>query len=226
MENTRPKGEIIRFDEDSHFQRDNRSESIKDTQSIRKLNLVEVGRLSPSIVMIQATKSGNLYSQGSGIAIGKGYILTNYHVVKNGVKFRIDIEEQGSCLAECITKIDAQHDLALLYVNHYIKPIPIFDGNRQLEKGEEVVAIGSPNGLFNSISNGIISGFRQESKGDTIQFTAAISPGNSGGALLNMYGQLLGVTTYSRVGRDDQDMQNLNFAVSYKEILKFVQGYI
>lgn len=84
-----------------------------------------------------------------------------------------------------------------------------------------MVAIGSPLGLFNSVSDGIISAFRQMNEVDMIQFTAPISQGSSGGALLDMYGRVIGIST---AGMDEG--QNLNLAVSYQMIQCFASNYI
>lgn len=88
-------------------------------------------------------------------------------------------------------------------------------------RGQKVVAIGSPLGLFNSVSDGIISGFRQLERVSMIQFTAPVSHGSSGGALLDLYGELIGLIT---AGYDDG--QNLNLAVDYQTISQFVRGLI
>ena len=83
------------------------------------------------------------------------------------------------------------------------------------------MAIGSPLGFFNSVSDGIISGFRQFEDMDMIQFTAPISSGSSGGALLNMYGEVIGIST---AGIDEG--QNINLAVSYENINNFAKGFM
>ena len=101
------------------------------------------------------------------------------------------------------------------------RPIPISRGGKRLVRGQKVVAIGSPLGLFNSVSDGIISGFRDMEKVSMIQFTAPVSHGSSGGALLDLYGDLIGIIT---AGFDDG--QNLNLAVDCQTILQFVQGFL
>ena len=84
-----------------------------------------------------------------------------------------------------------------------------------------MVAIGSPLGLFNSVSDGIISGFRTIDDVDMIQFTAPISHGSSGGAVLNIYGELIGIST---AGIDSG--QNINLAVGYESILPFARSFL
>ncbi len=88
-------------------------------------------------------------------------------------------------------------------------------------RGQKVVAIGSPLGLFNSVSDGIISGFRVVDNVDMIQFTAPTSHGSSGGALLNMYGEVIGIST---AGFDNA--QNINLAVGYEAISQFIKGFV
>ena len=90
-----------------------------------------------------------------------------------------------------------------------------------LVRGQKVVAIGSPLGLFNSISDGIVSGFREINGIPMIQFTAPISSGSSGGALLDMYGRLVGLIT---AGFDKG--QNLNLAVPSEKIYPFAENFI
>ena len=90
-----------------------------------------------------------------------------------------------------------------------------------LVRGQKVVAIGSPLGLFNTVSDGIISGFRTVGARTMIQFTAPTSHGSSGGALLDLYGNLIGIIT---AGFDDG--QNLNLAVDYQAILEFSGGLL
>lgn len=100
-------------------------------------------------------------------------------------------------------------------------PLPIYRGTKPLVRGQKVVAIGSPEGLFNTVSDGIISAFRTIDGVNMIQFTAPISSGSSGGAVLNMYGEVIGISTS---GIDDG--QNINFAVGYDIILNFARGII
>ena len=83
-----------------------------------------------------------------------------------------------------------------------------------------MVAIGSPLGLFNSVSDGIISGFRNINDVDMIQFTAPTSHGSSGGAVLNLQGEVIGIST---AGIDSG--QNINLAIGYENIKLFTNGF-
>lgn len=108
----------------------------------------------------------------------------------------------------------------MIRIDRRLHPLPVFKGNPPLVRGQKVVAIGSPLGLFNSVSDGIISGFRTIRDVDMIQFTAPISHGSSGGAVLNMFGEVIGIST---AGIDDG--QNINLAMGYEVINMFIQGF-
>jgi len=110
--------------------------------------------------------------------------------------------------------------LAIIRIDRRLAPLPVYNGTEKLVRGQKVVAIGSPLGLFNSVSDGIISGFRNIDGVDMIQFTAPISRGSSGGAVLNMFGEVIGIST---AGFDYG--QNINLAVGYEFINNFKRGF-
>ena len=159
---------------------------------------------------------------GSGIMIGTGgYILTNSHVASGGSFYSIRIEEDETVYStDELIKYNSVLDLAVLRIEKRLRPLPIYSGKKKLVRGQKVVAIGSPLGLFNSVSDGIISGFRKIDGVDMIQFTAPTSHGSSGGALLNMYGEVIGIST---AGFDNA--QNINLAVGYESIHPFIKGF-
>lgn len=183
----------------------------------------ELAALASSIVLILVhDQDGEVIATGSGIMVGRdGYILTNDHVVRGGYSYsvRIENDEQAYHTDELI-KYNPVLDLALLRIARRLAPLPVYQGEKQLMRGQAVAAIGSPLGLFNSISDGIISGFRKIDGVDMIQFTAPISSGSSGGALLNLYGEVIGIST---AGFDRG--QNINLAVGYESIGLFIQGF-
>ena len=156
---------------------------------------------------------------GSGIIISdQGYILTNFHVVAGGAYYGIVLEEESDVFyTDELIKYHPERDLAILRSDKRRPPIPILDPSERLVRGQKVVAIGSPLGLFNTISDGIVSGFRELRETSMVQFTAPVSPGSSGGALLDLYGRLVGVIT---AGFDDG--QNLNLAVDHTTIRQFL----
>ncbi len=191
----------------------------------KELEFEELALLASSVVMIAVgDKNGKVISTGSGIMIGKsGYILTNNHVAFGGVIYAVRIEDDDTTYETTeVIKYNQHLDLAIIRINRELKPLPIYNRDKALVRGQKVVAIGSPLGLFNSVSNGIISGFRKmKDDVEMIQFTAPISSGSSGGAVLNMYGEVIGIST---AGYDEG--QNLNLAIGYSDILGFVRGFI
>lgn len=184
----------------------------------------ELALLASSIVMIEVhDRTGRAVSTGSGIMIGKdGYILTNHHVAGKGSFFAVRIEDDDVVYrTDEMIKYNSVLDLAVIRIGRTLKPLPVYQGGKKLVRGQKVVAIGSPLGLFNSVSDGIISGFRKIDSVDMIQFTAPISHGSSGGAVLNMQGEVIGIST---AGIDQG--QNLNLAVDYQSINLFVRGFV
>lgn len=189
----------------------------------RELDFEELARLASSVVMISVhDRKGEILGNGSGIMIGAGgYILTNHHVATGGNFYSVRIEDDDKIYkTDEIIKYNSVLDLAVIRIDRVLKPLPIYGGARKLVRGQKVVAIGSPLGLFNSVSDGIISGFRVINDVDMIQFTAPISHGSSGGAVLNMYGEVIGIST---AGFDNG--QNINLAVGYEFIGQFVRGF-
>lgn len=183
----------------------------------------QLASLATSVVMIKTFGAdGKVLCFGSGVVLHRdGYILTNLHVVGGGNYYSVLYEnDPNEYITHQFVKYHDMHDLAILKVDRTSLPLPVkIDG--QLVRGQKIVAIGSPLGLFNSVSDGIVSGFRDLRKMSMIQFTAAISNGSSGGALLDMHGRLVGLIT---AGFDDG--QNLNLAVPAHLIYQFAQNFI
>ena len=190
----------------------------------RELSYEELAGMAGSVVMIVVfDENKEPYGSGSGVLINnQGYILTNFHVIEGAAGFGVRLEEEEElCFTNELIKYHTNNDLALIRippVNR--KPIPVYRGER-LVRGQKVVAIGSPLGLFNTVSDGIIAGFRKVDDRTMIQFTAPTSPGSSGGALLNLYGELVGI-----VAAGFGDGQNLNLAVDYENVQEFLRGFV
>lgn len=143
---------------------------------------------------------------GSGVIIdaSKGYIITNHHVINNADDIKIELKS-GQVLNATVVGQDKQSDIALLQVdiaeNKHIKLSEIpFANSDKLHVGDFVLAIGNPFGLGQTVTSGIISalgrsGLNIENLENFIQTDAAINSGNSGGALVNLEGELIGVNT-------------------------------
>ncbi|MFA5852920.1 MAG: trypsin-like peptidase domain-containing protein, partial [Spirochaetales bacterium] len=142
---------------------------------------------------------------GSGSIIdSRGYILTNYHVVKGAYKLFVNLAD-GSQYEASVVGFDSQNDLAIIKftppAGAKLLPIP-FGTSRGLKVGQKVLAIGNPFGLERTLTQGIVSGLgRPIQKDDTtilqnmIQTDASINPGNSGGPLFNSSGRMIGINT-------------------------------
>ncbi len=150
----------------------------------------------PSIERIQETQS-----LGSGVIIDseKGYILTNNHVIKDAYEITVTLSDGRELLAEIIGR-DPDTDVAVIRIPpDDLTQVPIADSSR-LRVGDFVVAIGNPFGLGQTVTSGIVSalgrsGLGIESYEDFIQTDASINLGNSGGALVNLRGELVGINT-------------------------------
>lgn len=191
--------------------------------ALQEKSFEELAALASSIVMIAVhDDKGEPASTGSGIMLGrKGFILTNCHVVQGGRFFSVRIEDDDQVYSTNeVIKYNSNLDLAVIRIQRDLTVLPLYNGRKKLVRGQKVVAIGSPLGLFNSVSDGIISGFREIDGVDMIQFTAPISHGSSGGAVLNMAGEVIGIST---AGIDRG--QNINLAVGYESIRLFAKGF-
>lgn len=138
---------------------------------------------------------------GSGVIVdaGKGYIVTNHHVVANADSVTVGLQDGRQYEAELVGS-DARTDLALLRIEASgLQDLGFADINR-LRVGDYVVAIGNPFGIGQTVTSGIVSalgraGINQENYEDFIQTDAAINVGNSGGALVDLNGRLVGINT-------------------------------
>jgi S1-C subfamily serine protease len=203
------------------------TEKIYSTKEIVELN-------DEKVVLIQTD-----IGQGSGIVIGNGLILTNHHVMEGSteatVKFNNGIEYE----VEGIVESDPVKDIAIIKTTNPFKitSVKIRPSSKGLSKGDKVVAIGSPNGLQNTVSEGIISSIRTleiSSKETTnnstitsiehvthIQTNADVDHGSSGGGLFSTNGQLIGITSLGY----DSTSANLNFAIATEEFNPLINKY-
>jgi len=142
-------------------------------------------------------------SLGSGFIINdQGYILTNAHVIHNSLDIRVVLSESSKEYVAKIIGVDHLTDTALIKieVDFPLSPIPLGDSD-QLRTGEMVLAIGNPLGLRHSVSSGILSAKERISPNPNdkyvnfLQTDSAINPGSSGGPLINLYGEVIGINT-------------------------------
>lgn len=171
-------------------------------------------RVAPSVVSIVVSgRDGKPLKTGSGIVIDTmGHILTNYHVVEGGTFFDVassGVKGKVKTISARPAACAPDQDLAELELSSPTQLHAVKKATGVPEIGSRVYAIGSPLTLEGTLTEGVVSQFRDFGERKLIQTTAAISPGSSGGGLFNSRGELVGITTLSiSVG------QSLNFAVS------------
>jgi S1-C subfamily serine protease len=200
-----------------------------------------VQAVEPSVVVVEVPGVG----LGSGFVIdGQGTIATNYHVIEGAKNATITfLTDKATFPVKGFVAVVPGKDLAILKIepgNRLIKPLPM--APTPPDKGESVLAFGAPKGFGGSVSDGIVSSVRngselqellmQGARADIytkylgydldavwIQTTAPISGGNSGGPLVNLRGEVVGLNTWNRT-----DGQNLNFAISVEHLRKLTQS--
>lgn len=194
------------------------------TSSLAEENLPSIiKRIEPSVVVILTyDKEGKAMGQGSGFFINQdGDVITNRHVIQ-GAK-RVEVKTAGGKVypVKKVVAEDKEGDLIRVSTDipvKAVKPLPVsaFVPN----VGEKIIVIGSPLGLEQTVSDGIVSAVREiPSFGKIIQITAPISEGSSGSPVVNMKGEVVGVATFLMVKG-----QNLNFAIPGERVSMLKPG--
>lgn len=179
------------------------------------------------VVITSFDVNGKKDMQGSGVILNdKGVIVTNFHIYSGNEKLEIKHGEQDVSY-EGILGVNIEKDLMIIKIaagSNY--PNISLANQNELKVGQKIYAIGSPMGLENSLTDGLISGFRKLGKDEKdgnkeefIQISASISPGSSGGAVLNSRGELVGISSMTYEGG-----QNLNFAIPVENVLSVLSG--
>ncbi|KAF0145376.1 MAG: serine protease [Nitrospirae bacterium] len=183
-------------------------------------DIIQQSRASVVVVKTQA-------SSGSGFIISpEGIIITNRHVIQDSAEVEVIFNSNESKKASVIKSGTIPLDIAILKVaGNNLKYLPLADSN-DCSEGEEVVAIGAPLFLSETITKGIISNCNRQLKDELqdikyIQTDAAISPGNSGGPLINKKGEVMGMLTWKIVRKG---FDGLNFAITSNVINNFKNG--
>jgi S1-C subfamily serine protease len=163
-------------------------------------------RVLPSVVLVETSCGRGRVLLASGFVVDKGLVATNKHVIECSDEGYVTLVGQDTKHRITAKYLDSAHDLVLIKAEGLNAPaLPLSDA-QNLSVGDKVYAAGNPKGLEGTFSDGIISSLRYSA--GRIQFTAAISPGSSGGPVVDEYGRVIGVTVSYMEGG-----QNLNFAV-------------
>jgi len=180
--------------------------------------VVEIAsQAKPSIVRIGIIgRDGTEEGIGTGFIVSEdGLIATNLHVIAEARPIKVELNDGSKFDVTEIHAFDRDLDLALLRIDAHgkeLSPLKLGDSDKVLD-GQSVVAIGHPHGLRDSIVKGLISGKREIEDRPMFQIAMPIEPGNSGGPLLNMQGEVIGIVTMKSAVTE-----NLGFAMDIKQL--------
>ena len=166
-------------------------------------------KVEPSVWTVVASDAqGRGQTQGSAVVIGAGRLVTNCHVLARMT--RIQVTKANVSYGAKLEFPDPENDLCQLRVDNFQAPAVELAASEALRVGARVYAIGTPQGLETTLSDGLLSGLRRNDAGQLmfVQTTAPISPGSSGGGLFDAEGRLVGITSFTR-----RESQNINLAV-------------
>jgi S1-C subfamily serine protease len=195
-----------------------------------------ISKVEPTVVQINVT-TNNGGDLGSGVIIDKrGYIVTNNHVVAGGQSIQVVLADNSKYTAQ-VTGTDPTDDLAVVKINAPTDLVTATLGNSsQLQVGQEVLAIGNPLGITQTVTRGIISALgrnvSEQKNGATtipsaIQTDAPINPGNSGGALVDLQGNVIGIPTLAAVDPQyGQPASGVGFAIPSNRVNFIAQQLI
>ena len=164
-------------------------------------------KVASSVVVVEAFKDAtSVVALGSGVIVRREEVITNCHILVPGDS--ADVLVNGRHLPATLSFADVERDLCLLRVPSLSGSVCEIGTVDTLKPGARVYAIGAPQGLELTISEGLVSGLRTVHDYKLIQTSAPISPGSSGGGLFDQDGRLVGITTFTL-----KESQNINFAL-------------
>lgn len=173
-------------------------------------NLVKLYEASKASVVsiVSVDEKDKIIATGSGFYIDNGKkVVTNYHVIEKANEIKVINTDGNEINIKNVSHISKKKDIVILALRKAGKPLQLSKTTPKV--GENVITIGNPRGLENTLSTGIISGVRVIDGITLLQTTTPVSPGSSGGPLMTMNGRVVGVTTFYL-----KESQNVNFAVS------------
>lgn len=202
---------------------------------IQDINVKEfLAKYEKAVVFITTyDDKGRKTSTGSGFFVSAdGLLVTNRHVLKGSMSAEIEGPDGSKYKVKRVVATQPDLDLVTAEVDTMGKQVPFLNVEPEVPaKGDKVVVLGSPLGYKFSFSEGAVAGVRTlpdtehreltGMKGDYIQFTAPVSPGSSGGPVLNAEGKVIGVVTWGYIS---SSAQNLNFAVPGKKAYELMKG--
>jgi S1-C subfamily serine protease len=175
--------------------------------------------VTKATVSIRSALPGGTISSGSGfITDSSGTIVTNYHVVEGAERVEVRVASGETYEVTAIRAVDRKRDLAILQIPGFKLPTVTLGDSDTLGPGEPLVVVGNALGVLeNSVTTGVVSGMREVEGTKLIQMSAAISPGNSGGPVVNDKGEVVAITVAKLTTGE-----SLNFAIP----INFARGYL
>lgn len=207
-----------------------------NSNNIEAVQVAVVEKVRPAVVQINITLPENKGGVGSGDIIDqRGYIVTNYHVISGAQSIQVTLFD-GTQVPGQTVGTDPPDDLAVVKINMPRGRMSImqFGDSSRLEVGQQVLAIGNPLGITQTVTSGIVSALNRtvsEGQGgatipNAIQTDAPINPGNSGGALVDLQGNLIGIPTLTAIDPEFNTPANgVGFAIPSNRV-KFIARQI
>lgn len=194
--------------------------SISELQA-RVIGLETAARSQPEWSVIARTAEPSVFTIATKTGLGSGWVahtdasgsdvVTNFHVVAeawSAAEVMVEMRQGDRTIAGTITRVDPSDDLAVVHINEQFPSLHTAASRPHL--GDPVLAIGSPLGLAGTVSIGVVSGFRSLEGSDYVQISAPISPGNSGGPVLDRHGRVVAVAAAKFSG---QGVEALSLAI-------------
>ena len=182
-----------------------------------------VAKSENAVMTIHVYRDGQDYAQGSGFLIdNNGTAVTNVHVLGGGQRADVELGDGRKFQVTRVRAYDSAVDVAIFQIGTPTGDFPVLPigSSQKVQVGDRVVVIGSPEGLANTVTDGVLSARRPpDNAGESsqMQVSAAISPGSSGGPVFDEFGNVIGVTESQL-----EEGQNLNFAIPIEEVTKLL----
>jgi len=190
-------------------------------------------KVSPSVVMILAGDDSAM-ALGTGIVMSSdGYIITNAHIIDGADDIQIVMNDNQTVYDAKIMGSDVSSDIAVLKIEAENLQSAVFGDSDQVIVGESVVTIGNPYSVdyAQTVTDGIISGIRRnvydgKTNSNLLQTNAQLNPGNSGGPLINMYGQVIGINSSKIMSSGNSTYEGLGFAIPMTDAKEIIEELI
>jgi TolA-binding protein/S1-C subfamily serine protease len=199
-----------------------REEKVRKTVEVPIEQQIAQKALASTVLILTTDANGYPMALGSGFFINDDQIVSNWHIVEGATTaYALSVDEKTRYKIEGMIAMNSKQDLVILKVSGEGSPLPLGDSNI-VSIGESIYVTGNPKGWTGTFSIGVISSFQMRYAGKRIQITAPVSPGSSGGPVLNDKGEVIGIVYAVHGGPDAQNL-NLAIPVNYlKALLKRV----